>query len=86
VNGIHRVYFLKAKAPNTYNAHHAMMQLFDIFEMRLYEDCLIDDYLIFDLENITFSDMNKITPSLVAKSAAVYKVIISLKVITTILI
>ncbi|KAJ3618934.1 hypothetical protein MTP99_005732 [Tenebrio molitor] len=79
VNGIHRVYFLKAKAPNTYNAHHAMMQLFDIFEMRLYEDCLIDDYFIFDLENITFSDMNNITPSLVAKSVAVYKKVYSLR-------
>jgi hypothetical protein len=71
---MHRVYFLKAKAPNTFNARDFLMHFFNIFELRLYEDFITDDIFIFDMDNLTFNDMNKLTPSLVAKSVAVYKV------------
>jgi hypothetical protein len=74
VNGIHRVHILKAKAPNTFNPRDLVMYFFNIFEVRLYEDFMTDDIFIFDMDNLTFNDMNKFTPSLVAKSMAVYKV------------
>lgn len=51
-----------------------MMQCFNIFEVRLYEDCMTDDIFIFDMDNLTFNDLNKMTPSLLAKAMAVYKV------------
>jgi hypothetical protein len=74
MNGIHRVYILKVKAPNTFNARDLLMHFFNIFELRLYEDFITDDIFIFDMDNFTFNDMNKLTPSLMAKAIAVYKV------------
>ncbi|KAJ3624276.1 hypothetical protein MTP99_017914 [Tenebrio molitor] len=79
VNGIHRVHILKAKAPNTFNPRDLVMYFFNIFEVRLYEDFMTDDIFIFDMDNLTFNDMNKFTPSLVAKSMAVYKKVYSLR-------
>jgi hypothetical protein len=79
MNGIHRVYILKVKAPNTFNARDLLMHFFNIFELRLYEDFITDDIFIFDMDNFTFNDMNKLTPSLVAKAIAVYKKVYSLR-------
>jgi hypothetical protein len=80
IEGIHRVYFLKPKQPNTFNPRAVMMQCFNIFEVRLYEDCMTDDIFIFDMDNLTFNDLNKMTPSLLAKAMAVYKKVYSLRI------
>jgi hypothetical protein len=86
VNGIHRVSLLKVKAPNTFNYRDLVMQYFNIFELRLYEDFMTDDIFIFDMDNMTFNDVNKMTPSLVTKALTIYKVKLSLNVTTTLLI
>jgi hypothetical protein len=74
VDGLHRVHFIKTKKPNVFTPKEMMITCYNIFELRSYEDCMVSDIFIIDLANATFSDVNKITPSLLAKSLLVYKV------------
>ena len=45
-----------------------------IFEIRLFEDCMIDDIIVFDLSNLTLRDMLKVSPKFIIRAFSVYKV------------
>ena len=74
LNDVHRVYFAKQKKPNTLKAVETSNVLLSIFEIRLYEDFMVDDYIILDLENHSLGDIKRITPTFVTKFLAIYKV------------
>ena len=45
-----------------------------IFEIRLKEDFMVDDYLVTDLDNYSLADMKQINPMVMSKFVAIYKV------------
>ncbi|RZB89867.1 clavesin-1 [Asbolus verrucosus] len=80
VDGIYRVYFLKPKKPNKLAPRELGMQCGNISEVRLYEDCMVGDIIVFDMTNVTAADLTKVTPSLLVKLISIYEKIYSLRV------
>ena len=74
LNDVHRVYFSKQKLPNSLNSTELSNVWLAIFEVRLHEDFMVDDYIIVDLEHYSLSDIKRVTPMIVTKFLAVYKV------------
>ena len=50
------------------------MLFFDVLEVRLHEDFMVNDVVIVDFDNVSLTDMKQLTPSLIYKQVSVYQV------------
>ncbi|KAJ3624264.1 hypothetical protein MTP99_017903 [Tenebrio molitor] len=79
VEDMYRVTFIAVKKPHVTSPLTTALLFFNIYEMRLSEDCLIGDIIIFDMKNTAIDDFVKMTPLHLKKTVAVYKNIFSLR-------
>jgi hypothetical protein len=79
VEDMYRVTFVGVKKPHVTSPLTTALLFFNIYEMRLSEDCLIGDIIIFDMKNTAIDDFVKMTPLHLKKTVAVYKNIFSLR-------
>ncbi|XP_063917452.1 uncharacterized protein LOC135133118 [Zophobas morio] len=79
LNGAHRVYFSKQKKENSVNLLEMYNVWFSIFEIRLQEDFMVNDYIIVDLDNYSLGDMKRMNPAVVSKFLAIYKKVYALR-------
>ncbi|XP_063917461.1 retinol-binding protein pinta-like [Zophobas morio] len=79
VNGVHRVHFSKQKKMNALNPFAFYNVWLSIFEIRLKEDFMVDDYLVTDLDNYSLADMKQINPMVMSKFVAIYKKVYALR-------
>jgi hypothetical protein len=68
------VYFIKAKKPNTFTLSAFGMHCLNIYEVRLHEDRLKGDIIVFDMSTFTFADLAGLNPVLLAKQAVSFEV------------
>ncbi|KAJ3644406.1 hypothetical protein Zmor_022140 [Zophobas morio] len=79
LEGTHRVHFIKWKESNAFFAEEYTMLFFDVLEVRLHEDFMVNDVVIVDFENVSLTDMKQLTPSLIYKQVSVYQKVFSLR-------
>lgn len=75
VDDLYRAYFIKPKMQNRLMVKETGLQCININEIRLYEDVMVGDIVIFDMINVTLADLTTITPTLMAKLVGIYEVI-----------
>ena len=75
LDGIHRVFIIKVNPGNVFGPRELVVHSTNVTEMRLYEDCLAaGEILIFDMTNISLSDVKKLTPTLIIKILVIFEV------------
>jgi hypothetical protein len=79
VEDMYRVTFVGVKKPHVTSPLTTALLFFNIYEMRLKEDCLIGDILVFDMNNAAMDDLLKFTPLHLKKTLTVYKNIFCLR-------
>lgn len=57
---------------SNFNPIEIVMQLFNILEVRLHEDCVAGDIVIFDMEYIILDNLKKVTPKLIKEAFVIY--------------
>ncbi|CAH1376512.1 unnamed protein product [Tenebrio molitor] len=80
VQGLYRVYFIKAKKPNTFTLSAFGMHCLNIYEVRLHEDRLKGDIIVFDMSTFTFADLTGLNPVLLAKQAVSFEKVYSMRI------
>ena len=50
------------------------LQCGNIAEVRLYEDCMVGDVIIFDMSTLSLNDLTKVNPVLLSKILKIYEV------------
>lgn len=78
VDGVTRVYLAKGKSPSSMHPFELTNLWYDVYELRLSEDFMIDEILIFDVDSFALNDVKKLTPMYMSKFFAVYKVSLEL--------
>ncbi|XP_044254918.1 retinol-binding protein pinta-like [Tribolium madens] len=80
LNDKHRVFIIKVKESNKFGPRELVMHSANVTEMRLYEDCFASgEILIFDMINVSLSDLKKLTPTLVAKILVIFQKVYSIR-------
>lgn len=74
LNKKYRVFFMSTTKPGEYKVFDFLRHFVNTFEIRLEEDCMLGEIIVFDFANISFEDMTNMTPTLIAKYIAIYKV------------
>lgn len=69
-----RVYLAKGKHMGSTNPPELTSLWYDVYEVRLYEDFMVDDILVFDVSTFTVNDTKKLTPIFLSKFFNIYKV------------
>ncbi|KAJ3646340.1 hypothetical protein Zmor_023931 [Zophobas morio] len=80
LDGIHRVFIIKVNPGNVFGPRELVVHSTNVTEMRLYEDCLAaGEILIFDMTNISLSDVKKLTPTLIIKILVIFEKVYSIR-------
>ncbi|EFA02785.1 clavesin-1 [Tribolium castaneum] len=80
LNDKHRVFIIKVRESNKFGPRELVMHSANVTEMRLYEDCFgSGEILIFDMINVSLSDLKKLTPTVVAKILAIFQKVYSIR-------
>ncbi|KAJ3644919.1 hypothetical protein Zmor_022617 [Zophobas morio] len=79
VDGVTRVYLAKGKSPSSMHPFELTNLWYDVYELRLSEDFMIDEILIFDVDSFALNDVKKLTPMYMSKFFAVYKKVYAIR-------
>ncbi|RZC34275.1 CRAL TRIO domain containing protein [Asbolus verrucosus] len=74
-----RIAIFKMKVPNKCLPRLGAIHAHNINEIRLYEDCMMGEILIFDMQDASVEDVAKFTPTLLSKMYTVYKNVYSIR-------
>ncbi|RZC42357.1 CRAL TRIO domain containing protein [Asbolus verrucosus] len=74
-----RIFFFKVKVTNKCSPLFMTVQIYNIAEIRLHEDCMMSEILIFDMQDASMEDVAKFTPNLLSKIFTVYKSVYSIR-------
>ncbi|RZC41034.1 CRAL TRIO domain containing protein [Asbolus verrucosus] len=74
-----RIVIFKMKVPNKCLPRLGAIHAHNINEIRLYEDCMMGEILIFDMQDASVEDVAKFTPTLLSKMYTVYKNVYSIR-------
>ncbi|RZC41305.1 CRAL TRIO domain containing protein, partial [Asbolus verrucosus] len=77
---MYRIVILKMKLPNKCLPRLGAIHVHNFAKIRLYEDCMMDEIVIFDMQDASVEDVAKFTPTLLSKIFTVYKNVYSLRV------
>ena len=75
VNDVRRVYYVRPKRFNVVEPVSVSAVFFAMYEVRLREDFIVDDIFIFDMDNYSVGDVQKLTPTVFSNFYGIYQVL-----------
>ncbi|KAJ3644875.1 hypothetical protein Zmor_022576 [Zophobas morio] len=79
VNDVRRVYYVRPKRFNVVEPVSVSAVFFAMYEVRLREDFIVDDIFIFDMDNYSVGDVQKLTPTVFSNFYGIYQKVYALR-------